>query len=60
MPHALLVAITEQPDEELQKGLGHLQASEFLYETGLYISNTERDWAGFGFLGYVNSTMLAC
>jgi tetratricopeptide (TPR) repeat protein len=33
---ALLQAIAELPDEALRRGLDHLQASEFLYETGLF------------------------
>ena len=36
MPFALLQAIAEQPEEELRRGLGHLQAAEFLYETSLF------------------------
>ena len=36
VPHALLAAIAEQAEAALQRGLGHLQASEFLHETGLY------------------------
>ena len=33
---ALLQAIADLPDEALRRGLDHLQAAEFLYETGLY------------------------
>jgi len=33
VPYALLAAIAEQPEEDLRRGLGHLQAAEFLYET---------------------------
>ena len=36
VPFALLQAIAELPDETLRRGLDHLQAAEFLYETGLY------------------------
>ena len=36
VPFALLPAIAELPDEALRRGLDHLQAAEFLYETGLY------------------------
>jgi class 3 adenylate cyclase len=36
VPFALLQAIAELPDEALRRGLDHLQAGEFLYETGLY------------------------
>ena len=36
VPYALLAAIAEQPEEALQRGLGHLQSAEFLYENGLY------------------------
>ncbi|HEV8617526.1 MAG TPA: adenylate/guanylate cyclase domain-containing protein [Methylomirabilota bacterium] len=36
VPFALLRAIAELPDEALRRGLDHLQATEFLYETGLY------------------------
>jgi class 3 adenylate cyclase/tetratricopeptide (TPR) repeat protein len=32
----LLVAITDDPEEALQRGLAHLQASEFLYEARLF------------------------
>jgi class 3 adenylate cyclase/tetratricopeptide (TPR) repeat protein len=35
VPFALLQAIAELPDEGLRRGLSHLQAAEFLYETGL-------------------------
>jgi class 3 adenylate cyclase/tetratricopeptide (TPR) repeat protein len=35
VPFALLKAITELPDEGLRRGLDHLQAAAFLYETGL-------------------------
>ena len=33
---ALLQAIAELSEEELRRGLGHLQAAEFLYETSLF------------------------
>jgi class 3 adenylate cyclase/tetratricopeptide (TPR) repeat protein len=36
VPFVLLQAIAELPDEALRHGLEHLQAAEFLYETGLY------------------------
>ncbi len=36
VPLALLQAIAELPDEALRGGLDHLQAAEFLYETGLF------------------------
>jgi class 3 adenylate cyclase/tetratricopeptide (TPR) repeat protein len=36
VPFALLQAIAELPDEALRRGLDHLQAAEFFYETGLY------------------------
>ena len=36
VPFALLQAIGELPEEELRRGLGHLQAAEFLYETSLF------------------------
>jgi class 3 adenylate cyclase/tetratricopeptide (TPR) repeat protein len=36
VPVALLQAIAELPDEALRRGLDHLQAGEFLYETGLF------------------------
>jgi len=36
VPFALLQAIAELPDETLRRGLDHLQAAEFLHETGLY------------------------
>jgi len=36
VPFALLQAIAELPEEALRRGLDHLQAAEFLYETGLY------------------------
>ncbi|MGH8066846.1 MAG: AAA family ATPase [Candidatus Entotheonellia bacterium] len=32
----LLLAIAEVPEEDLHRGLAHLQAAEFLYETSLY------------------------
>jgi len=32
----LLAAITDEPEEALQRGLAHLQASEFLYEARLF------------------------
>jgi tetratricopeptide (TPR) repeat protein len=36
VPYALLQAIAETPDEKLRRSLAHLQAAEFLYETGLF------------------------
>jgi predicted ATPase len=36
VPWVLLQAIVDLPDEALRRGLGHLQAAEFLYESGLY------------------------
>ncbi len=36
VPHALLRAITEEPEARLRQGLSHLQAAEFLYETSLF------------------------
>jgi predicted ATPase len=36
VPFALLQAIAELPDEALRRGLDHLQAAEFVYETGLF------------------------
>ena len=36
MPLALLQAIAEVPEEPLRRGLTHLQAAEFLYETRLF------------------------
>jgi class 3 adenylate cyclase/tetratricopeptide (TPR) repeat protein len=36
VPFPLLQAITELSDEELRRGLTHLQAAEFLYETSLF------------------------
>jgi class 3 adenylate cyclase/tetratricopeptide (TPR) repeat protein len=36
MPFALLAAITDQPEDALRRGLIHLQAAEFLYETSLF------------------------
>src|SRR6266853_695507 len=36
VPFALLQAIAELPDETLRRGLDHLQAAEFLYETRLF------------------------
>jgi class 3 adenylate cyclase/tetratricopeptide (TPR) repeat protein len=36
VPFALLQAIAEVPEEVLQRGLAHLQAAEFLYETRLF------------------------
>ncbi len=35
LPLAVLQAIADVPEEELRRGLNHLQASEFLYETSL-------------------------
>jgi predicted ATPase len=36
LPFALLQAIADLPEEKLRRGLDHLQAAEFLYETGLF------------------------
>src|SRR5262249_54487486 len=36
VPFALLQAIGELTEAELRRGLGHLQAAEFLYETSLF------------------------
>jgi predicted ATPase len=36
VPFALLRAITDPPEETLHRGLAHLQAAEFLYETRLF------------------------
>ena len=36
VPFALLQAIAEVPEEALHRGLAHLQAAEFLYETRLF------------------------
>jgi transcriptional regulator with AAA-type ATPase domain/tetratricopeptide (TPR) repeat protein len=36
VPLALLQAIAELPDEALRRGLDHLQAAEFLHESGLF------------------------
>jgi tetratricopeptide (TPR) repeat protein len=36
VPFALLQAIADVPDDGLRRGLGHLQAAEFLYETSLF------------------------
>jgi class 3 adenylate cyclase/tetratricopeptide (TPR) repeat protein len=36
VPFVLMQAIADLPDESLCRGLGQLQASEFLHETGLY------------------------
>jgi class 3 adenylate cyclase/tetratricopeptide (TPR) repeat protein len=36
MPFPLLAAIADQPEDELRRGLAHLQAAEFLYETTLF------------------------
>jgi class 3 adenylate cyclase/tetratricopeptide (TPR) repeat protein len=36
VPFTLLQAIAELSEEELRRGLGHLQAAEFLYETSLF------------------------
>jgi class 3 adenylate cyclase/tetratricopeptide (TPR) repeat protein len=36
VPFALLQALAEVPEEELRRGLAHLQAAEFLYETRLF------------------------
>ena len=35
VPWPLLQAISDEPDEALHRGLAHLQAAEFLYETSL-------------------------
>jgi transcriptional regulator with AAA-type ATPase domain/tetratricopeptide (TPR) repeat protein len=36
VPFSLLQAMAEQPEETVQRGLAHLQAGEFLYETRLF------------------------
>jgi class 3 adenylate cyclase/tetratricopeptide (TPR) repeat protein len=36
VPFTLLQAVVEMPEEELRRGLTHLQAAEFLYETSLF------------------------
>jgi class 3 adenylate cyclase/tetratricopeptide (TPR) repeat protein len=36
VPFLLLQAIVELPDETLRRGVAHLQAAEFLYETSLF------------------------
>ncbi|MEW6690953.1 MAG: adenylate/guanylate cyclase domain-containing protein, partial [Pseudomonadota bacterium] len=36
IPFALLQAIADEPDEVLRRGLGNLQAAEFLYESRLF------------------------
>jgi class 3 adenylate cyclase/tetratricopeptide (TPR) repeat protein len=36
VPFGLLQGIAGQPEEELRRGLAHLQAAEFLYETSLF------------------------
>jgi class 3 adenylate cyclase/tetratricopeptide (TPR) repeat protein len=36
VPFALLLAIAELTEEDLRRGLAHLQAAEFLYETSLF------------------------
>ena len=36
VPFALLAAIAEEREEELRRGLAHLQAAEFLYEASLF------------------------
>jgi transcriptional regulator with AAA-type ATPase domain/class 3 adenylate cyclase/tetratricopeptide (TPR) repeat protein len=36
VPFPLLQAIADLPDEALRRGLDHLQAAEFVYETGLF------------------------
>ncbi len=36
VPFSLLQAITELSDEEIRRGLTHLQGAEFLYETSLF------------------------
>jgi class 3 adenylate cyclase/tetratricopeptide (TPR) repeat protein len=36
VPFTLLQAIADLPDEAIRRGLHHLQAAEFVYETGLF------------------------
>jgi tetratricopeptide (TPR) repeat protein len=36
VPFALVQAIADMPEEDLHRGLAHLQAAEFLYETRLF------------------------
>ena len=36
VPFALLQTIADMPEESLRRGLAHLQAAEFLYETSLF------------------------
>jgi hypothetical protein len=36
VPFTLLQAVAELPDAALHRGLDHLQAAEFVYETGLF------------------------
>jgi tetratricopeptide (TPR) repeat protein len=36
VPGALLQAVADEPEAELQRSLAHLQAAEFLYETALF------------------------
>ena len=36
VPFALLAAIADEREEELRRGLAHLQAAEFLYEVSLF------------------------
>src|SRR5262249_12482286 len=36
VPFPLLQAIAEMPEDQLHRGLPHLQAAEFLYETSLF------------------------
>src|SRR5215813_2314625 len=36
VPSTLLQAVVERSEAELRRGLGHLQAAEFLYETSLF------------------------
>src|SRR5262249_41999481 len=36
VPFALLHAVADLPEDGLRRGLGHLQAAEFLYETSLF------------------------
>ena len=36
VPFALLQAIADVPEDDLRRGLSHLQAAEFLYETSLF------------------------
>jgi class 3 adenylate cyclase/tetratricopeptide (TPR) repeat protein len=36
LPLALLQAVVDQPEDELRRGLAHLQAAEFVYDMGLF------------------------